>query len=64
MADNVRVKYPMSQDIWNTVVVDSPEVVNVDEESTTSFVVEYEFREEFDRELIRFDGKIPYEELN
>ncbi len=63
--DNVSVQYELSEEVWNKVVVDAPshEYVNANENSSTTFVVEYKDQDFFMNALNRFDGMVEYKVL-
>ena len=62
--DPVLVRYPMTQEIWNKVVVEPTKARRfVDEERDAYFIVEYPTQADFDMELARFEGLIEHEVL-
>jgi hypothetical protein len=59
----VRVRYPMDPKTWAMVVEGGGSSCEVLEEHANDFIVEYPSRSEFESELHRFDGMIPYQEV-
>lgn len=61
----IRVRFPMTESIWNKVVVESTgENAVVDEENSICFVMEYDSQADFDKALTRFEGMIEYTVLS
>ena len=56
----IRVKFHMSEPVWNAVVVENEEDMSVEHEGMDSFTVEYVNQDQFDSALARFDGMIHY----
>lgn len=58
-----RVKYPMSEEVWNKVVVEAKEEHTVEDEQSDHFIVTYPVNGEFIKASARFAGMIEYEVL-
>ncbi len=56
----VLVTFPLDEETWNTVVVDSEENMSVEREGSDDFLVEYESTEDFSAAVRRFDGMIEF----
>lgn len=59
----MQVKFPMNEQVWDTVVTNSGENMFVESQGVYSFVVEYDTEEDFIAALERFEGVVEYEEL-
>ena len=59
----VKVEYDLTHYVWSIVVDESIEEHAVDSEGSTTFVVEYANKAEFDKALTRFEGAIKYKLL-
>lgn len=57
------VRYPMNQQTWDKVVVDTQVALTTDQENLEFFIVEYESRTDFESECARFEGMVEYKEL-
>jgi hypothetical protein len=69
MAKGVRVKFPMSQEIWDKVITENTYVESSDEfiveieENSDNFVVTYASEEDYQDALVRFEGLVEHEVL-
>lgn len=54
------VKFPMTDHVWNAVVVDAAESVDVLREDSDFFFVEYASEDDFYNAIVRVDGMVEY----
>jgi len=61
MARDVEVKFPMSEDVWNKVIVEAQvDHYDVDERGD-HFIVIYNSKQDFESEVVRWEGLIELE---
>lgn len=65
MSASVQVKFAMTEDSWNKVVLEcsAGSGCSVTNEGEDYFIVEYPSQDKFEDELIRLEGVIEYEVL-
>lgn len=56
----IEVEFPMTNEIWETVLINAKEEVVLEEEDLTTFVVRYASIGEFEHAKERFDQSVTY----
>ena len=59
----MQVKFQMNEEIWNIVVTNSEENMEVVSENSQWFIVEYHTFSDFIAAEVRFDGMVEYEKV-